>query len=136
MRKGVKRSKEFFGDDEVVCGRNIEKKVQEDGYSALEILGGSEEREVRILGLLGTLGHEKLETESVREENWDQALWNVRGLQSGEDQGYPGKFPLNRCHVLMVGTSIELLTTCSLNCRTAGHRPPECFLLSLVWQPN
>lgn len=79
------RGAESFGDGEVVYGRNIDKKLWEAGYSAWGILRGSEERAMGIFDLLGTLGHEKLETESVRQENWDQALCNMRGLQSGED---------------------------------------------------
>ena len=136
LEKEVKRGAKSFGDGKAVYGRNIEKKVWEAAYSDWEILGGSEERAMEIFDLLGTLGHEKLQTESVRQENWDRALWNVRGLQSGEDQGYPAKFPLSLCCGLMVGTSTELLSRCSLSCRTGGYRPPECFLLSLVWQPN
>lgn len=66
-------------------GRNIEKKVWEAEYSAWEILGGCEVKAMGIFDLLGTLGHKKLEAESVRQENWDQALWNARDLQSGED---------------------------------------------------
>lgn len=40
----------------------MEKKTWEAGYSAWEILGGSEERSMGIFDLLGTLGHEKLVT--------------------------------------------------------------------------
>ena len=84
QRRELRRAKSF-DNGKVVYGRNIEKKVWEAGYSSWEILGGSEEKAMGIFDPLGTLGHKKLEAESVRQENWDRVLWNVRGLQSGED---------------------------------------------------
>lgn len=78
-------------------GGALEKKEHKAGYSAWEILGDSEERAMVIFDLLGTLGYEKLERESVRQEHCDQPLWNVRDSQFGGDQGYPAKFPFNFC---------------------------------------
>lgn len=78
-------------------GGALEKKEHKAGYSAWEILGDSEERAMVIFDLLGTLGYEKLERESVRQEHCDQPLWNVRDSQLRGDQGYPAKFPFNFC---------------------------------------
>lgn len=56
--RGAKR----VGNGEIVNGMNMEKKVWRTGYSALEILGCSEEGGVGIFDLLGTLRHKRLET--------------------------------------------------------------------------
>lgn len=50
-------------------GGTLRKRCGRAGYSAWEILRGSEERAMGIFDLLGKLGHEKQETESVRPEN-------------------------------------------------------------------